>query len=138
MGLIDLTARLSQRRIRSNTISLESTRLSVQTIINLYQNTGGQITDENILRRQIVDYLTWMQDRYGTIELRGKLEVVPAPGEAAKVELLPEDGEPILLTVEVKRVGEDLNLFGAQIVEMGEEQFETIERLCAAWAEEEH
>ncbi|MCP4287419.1 MAG: SUMF1/EgtB/PvdO family nonheme iron enzyme, partial [Gammaproteobacteria bacterium] len=44
---------------------------SVRTIINYYRDQADQPPDEATLRRQIASYLTWMLDRYGTIELRG-------------------------------------------------------------------
>jgi formylglycine-generating enzyme required for sulfatase activity len=66
---------------------------SVQTIINYYREQSLHPPDETTLRRQIVSYLTWMLDRYGTIELRGikregeqvvqlKLETVYVPLQA--------------------------------------------------------
>jgi PilZ domain-containing protein len=67
----------------------------------------------------------------GTIELRGDIGDVPEPGERATVVLQPDSDQPIVLTVEVKRVGQDLNLFGAQIIEMSEDQFELMKQLYA-------
>ena len=67
----------------------------------------------------------------GTIELRGDIGDIPEPGERATMALQPDSDQPIVFTVEVKRVGQDLNLFGAQIVEMSEDQFELMKQLYA-------
>lgn len=66
----------------------------------------------------------------GTIELRGDLSSMPEPGEMATVVLQTDSDQPIVLTVEVIRVDRDLNLFGAQIVEMSEDQYQLMKRLC--------
>ncbi|MBN1992727.1 MAG: NACHT domain-containing protein [Anaerolineae bacterium] len=44
---------------------------SVNTIINYYREQAPHPPDEATLRRQVASYLTWMLERYGTIELRG-------------------------------------------------------------------
>lgn len=67
----------------------------------------------------------------GTIELRGDLGNIPGPGETATVVLQPDSGQHVVLTVEVTRVDQDLNLFGAQIVEMSEDQYEFMKSLYA-------
>jgi hypothetical protein len=67
----------------------------------------------------------------GTVELRGDATDLPAPGEEARISLLPDEGAPVTLTLEVVRVDADLNLFGARIVEMGEAEFEFMKRLFA-------
>ncbi len=60
----------------------------------------------------------------GTVELRADIGNMPRMGETATVVLQPDSGQPVVLTVEVKRVDRNLNLFGAQIVEMSGDQFE--------------
>ncbi len=54
----------------------------------------------------------------GIIELRGDSDSIPEPGEIATLVLQPDSDIPVVLTVEVIRVDRDLNLFGAQIVDM--------------------
>lgn len=44
---------------------------TVNRILNVYLEQGGQQPDQETLRCQIADYLVWMQSRYGVIELRG-------------------------------------------------------------------
>jgi formylglycine-generating enzyme required for sulfatase activity len=44
---------------------------SISYILNQYLGRGGQKPKPAILRRQIDSYLTWLQDRCGTIELSG-------------------------------------------------------------------
>lgn len=66
----------------------------------------------------------------GTVELRGDLGSMPKPGEIATVVLHTDSHQPVVLTVEVIRVDRDLNLFGAQIVEMSEDQYQLMTRLC--------
>ena len=65
----------------------------------------------------------------GTIDLRGKLERIPEPGEEATVVLHTEGEKPVVLTVELIRVDPDRNHFGAQIVEMGDDQFQLLKGL---------
>ena len=71
----------------------------------------------------------------GTIELRGDTDILPEPGEDGTVTLLPDDGASITLTVEVVRVDSQAHLFGARIVEMGEEQFDFMRQHFAKRAE---
>ena len=68
----------------------------------------------------------------GTVELHGNIQSIPLPGEAATVVLDPEGEAPVALTVELRRVGESLNRFGARIVELSAEQAQAVERLCGA------
>lgn len=67
----------------------------------------------------------------GTIELRGDASDIPRQGDQAQVVLRPDKGGPTTLTVEVVRIEREQNLFGARIVEMGEEQFEFMKRYFA-------
>ena len=60
----------------------------------------------------------------GSIELRGDTDILPEPGEEGTVTLVPDEGDSVMLTVEIVRVDAEAHLFGARIVEMGEEQFE--------------
>ena len=65
----------------------------------------------------------------GTMDLRGRLERIPAPGEQATI-VLHSDGErSVVLTVELVRVDPDRNHFGAQIIEMGDDQFQFLKGL---------
>ena len=43
---------------------------SVTQIIRQYHSDDGEI-DEDALREQVADYLLWVRDRFGTIEMRG-------------------------------------------------------------------
>ncbi len=71
----------------------------------------------------------------GTIELRGDTDILPEPSEHGTVTLLPDEGASVTLTVEVVRVDADAHLFGARIVEMGEQQFEFMQQYFAEEAE---
>ena len=65
----------------------------------------------------------------GTIDLRGELETIPEPGEQATVVLRTDGDRSVTLTVELIRVDADRKNFGAQIVEMGDDQFQFLRRL---------
>ncbi len=65
----------------------------------------------------------------GTIELRGDSDSIPESGEMATIVLQPDGTQPVVLTVELIYVDRGLNLFGAQIVEMSDDQFQIIKRL---------
>ncbi len=58
----------------------------------------------------------------GTIELRGDSDSIPESGEMATIVLQPDGDQPVVLTVELIYVDRDSNLFGAQIIEMGDDQ----------------
>ena len=65
----------------------------------------------------------------GTIDLQGELERIPAPGEQATVVLRTDGDRSVVLTVELIRVDADRKNFGAQIVEMGDDQFQLLKGL---------
>ena len=65
----------------------------------------------------------------GTIDLRGELDRIPEPGEEATVVLHTDGEHSVVLTVELIRVDPDRNHFGAQIVEMGDDQFQFLKGL---------
>jgi formylglycine-generating enzyme required for sulfatase activity len=44
---------------------------SITYIVKQYRSAGESSLDEGTLHRQIAGYLTWMRERFGTIELRG-------------------------------------------------------------------
>ena len=68
----------------------------------------------------------------GTIDLRGELDRIPLPGEEATVVLHTDGERSVVLTVELIRVDPERNHFGAQIVEMGDDQFQFLKTLYEA------
>ena len=87
-------------------------------IVQHYRDQGGE-SDEETLRRQIVEYLRWVVDRYGTIELRGikregqqvvrlDLDTVYVPLEA----VTPGAGSRTIPLNQVLSVGERLVITG--------------------------
>ncbi len=95
---------------------------SVTYIINQYNTNNLNPADPEALRRHIADYLTWMRDRCGTIELRGikregqqvvqlDLETVYVPLQAqayVKVEKKKrsraQDEPPVARTIKMQQV----------------------------------
>lgn len=71
----DQAKAVGERGIIAETVSgsaITGDNNSVQHIVNhYYYNHGKEAFDASKLRQQIGDYLTWLQDRCGTIELRG-------------------------------------------------------------------